>query len=301
MHRRREARRFPALVICAFALAPSCTKPSKDAPREAIATVDGEVITADQLRLAAGQIATAEGAKGALDELVRLQVLANEARRRGLHEEPAFVRLVNQQLASRLLREIAEGEAAAKVDEASVAAYYAEHVTEFQTPERRRFAQLVVADSKMVDVVTKELGRQHSVQNVIDDQKWRRAVEKHSVDLATKNRAGDVGYISASDPRVAPAVRKAVFEGGAPGQVVGPVEGPTGPVFVRLTAVETATERDLKTVAPLIRARLQAEARNRARAGWEAQLRDAATVEIDEARLKAFVEGKQAVAERAAP
>ncbi|MBK6846185.1 MAG: hypothetical protein IPG96_01090 [Proteobacteria bacterium] len=68
-----------------------------------------------------------------LDELIKVELLANEARGQGLDRDPAVVRQVRRALATRLARELqTELVPVASLTEAEVATYYEQHRAQYQ-------------------------------------------------------------------------------------------------------------------------------------------------------------------------
>jgi len=68
-----------------------------------------------------------------LDELIKVELLANEARGQGLDRDPAVVRQVRRALATRLVRELqTELVPVASLTEAEVAAYFDQHRAQYQ-------------------------------------------------------------------------------------------------------------------------------------------------------------------------
>ena len=83
-----------------------------------------------------------------LDEIIKVELLAAEAKRRGLDKRPETQERTRQILRDELLRRTRDGmPAPADIPEAEVRAYYEKHRDQFREPERRRVAHIVVADA----------------------------------------------------------------------------------------------------------------------------------------------------------
>src|SRR6478735_2324772 len=84
--------------------------------------------------------------KQLLNELVQVELLAEEAKRRGLDKQPETQERVRQMLRDELLREVRQNvPGPADIPEAELHAYFDSHHDEFKEPERRRVAHLLLA------------------------------------------------------------------------------------------------------------------------------------------------------------
>src|SRR5450432_4249871 len=84
--------------------------------------------------------------KQLLDEIIQVELLADEAKRRGLDQQPETQERLRQILKEELLRDVRRSVPGPdEVPDAEVHAYYDAHHDEFKEPERRRVAHLVVA------------------------------------------------------------------------------------------------------------------------------------------------------------
>lgn len=142
--------------LCAFALLVGgcATERGAEAPaarddERARATGRGAVLaTVGAHRITAGELAEAlaeqepyvqlrfsspERKRRFLDELIKIELLAAEARREGLERDPAVVRQVRRALAERLVRELQpELVRVGSLTEAEVAAYYGQQRARYQ-------------------------------------------------------------------------------------------------------------------------------------------------------------------------
>lgn len=240
-----------------------------------------------------------------LDEMINLELLAREAERRGLDQQPevkAELRLLQRQEAERRLRSGLPSVAELPLSE--VRAYYDAHLSEFQEPERRRAALLRLGDRA-------EAARILSDAKTASPEQWGDLVRKHSnlgprpAEPPSKNNArpprefeGDVGFVSATgeglggNPLVPPAVRKALFEIKAQGDVYPDVvSDQEGHYLVRLVAISAARQRTFGEAETTIRVQLL-EQRYKARESEVlAQLQKTLPIEINEAALAELTTG----------
>ncbi|MCC6213727.1 MAG: peptidyl-prolyl cis-trans isomerase [Polyangiaceae bacterium] len=230
--------------------------------------------------------------KQLLQEIIRVELLAQEARRRGLDQAPETKERVRQLLRDELLRRTrASLPAPADLPEAEVRAWYEAHRADFREPERRRVAVLVLAD----EAKAKKLAEQAASAT---PQEWGRLVRDHSLEkpapgaTAPLELAGDLGIVSApgvdrgENPRVPEAVRGAVFEIAAVGGVLGrPVAAEGKHYVVRMTGKTDARDRSFEEAQRSIRVSILQERIRAAEAALEQELRGRFAVKVDDAAL----------------
>jgi peptidyl-prolyl cis-trans isomerase C len=235
---------------------------------------------------------SAERRKQLLDELIDLELLAEEARRRGLDKQPETQERVRQMLRDELLAQVRSGGAApGDISEADARRYYDEHRDDFREPERRRVAHVVVRTEAEAKQLLEKASRASPAE-------WGKLVAEKSRDARGKAVAlppelsGDLGIVGppghprGENPNVPEPLRAAVFEienvGGVLPRVV-PASG--GFHVVRMTGKTDARDRTFADAERSIRVAL-VQARIRAReAELEAELEKKYPVTIDEAEL----------------
>lgn len=228
-----------------------------------------------------------------LDEMIEVELLATEARRRGLDKLPETEERRRQLLRDELLEGLKQGlPSPNEVPEPEVRAYYERNKAEFDEPERRRVSAIVLASESEAKRVL-GLAREASAEA------WGKLVEQHS--KAKKLRpgppppselAGDLGIVGPPDdsrganPRVPEPVREAAFRIEKVGDVYGEVVRHGSEFYVvRLTSKTDARSRSYEEAERAIRvAVVQAKIRER-EAELEAELRKKYPVKIDEAAL----------------
>ncbi|MEZ4223027.1 MAG: peptidylprolyl isomerase [Polyangiaceae bacterium] len=231
--------------------------------------------------------------KQLLDEMIKVELLSREARKRGLDQKPETKARIRQILRDELLRTVrAELPAPGDVPEAEVRAYYDKHKAEYRDPERRRVAHIVVADKAKATQLLSDAKKASPMQ-------WGQLVQDHSLDKPPKpsvaaplELAGDLGIVSApgvekgDNPRVPAAVRKAVFEIAAVGGVYdGVVEADGKFHIVRLTGKTDARERSFAEAERSIRVQLVQDKLEKLEQDLEKQLRERFKVTVDEKAL----------------
>ncbi|HET9953040.1 MAG TPA: peptidyl-prolyl cis-trans isomerase [Polyangiaceae bacterium] len=228
-----------------------------------------------------------------LNEMIELDLLAEEARRRGLDKTPETQERLRQMLRDELLRDVRRGvKSQNEFSEAEVRKYYDEHKADFQEPERRRVSHIQLAslaEAKRVLEKAKDV-------NAAD---WGKLVEQYSTDRGDKSvgampreLAGDLGIVGppghprGSNPRVPEALRAAVFKIDPKTPVLDEVVQDGGKFHVvRMASRTEARERSYEEAQRSIRVTLIQEAVKQREADLEKELRAKYPVTVDEAAL----------------
>ena len=232
-----------------------------------------------------------ERRKELLDELVEVELLAQEATEKGYDKDPEAQQELRAVLRDAMLREAHAGAPQpSAISDADVRAYYDAHKADFRDPERRRVS-LIVTDSEAGAKAALEKAKGSTAAQ------WGALVRELSVDKQAKanvpvDLAGDFGLVSppgdakGQNPRVPEEVRAAAFEIDKPNDVLARVvKSGSDWYVVRLTQKQDAHERTFAEAERAIRVRI-AQDRSKAKEDetYEA-LRKQFPVKIDEAAL----------------
>lgn len=233
-----------------------------------------------------------ERRKELLDEMITVQLLANEASAKGYDKDPLAQQEIRAILRDSMLAEARKNAPTpADVPEADVRAWFEAHRAEYRDPERRRISVVVLRDEPAArEARAAALKSPGSAQ-------WGEIVRARSIDPQARanvpvDLAGDLGIISPpGDPRgdnrrVPEEVRAAAFEIAELGGIAGKVVAAGGKFYVvRLTQKIAPHERTYEEAERSIRVKL---AQDKLRAREDeliAELRKSVKVEIDEAAL----------------
>jgi hypothetical protein len=234
-----------------------------------------------------------ERRKQLLDEMIKVELLAGEARRLGLHEQPETKERIRQILREEVLKKMRFNlPSPAEIPERDVRAHYDEHRAEFQEPERRRVAAIVMSDRGEAARVLEQAKKAKPAE-------WGRLVREHSIGekpappgAAALELAGDLGIVSApgdargANPRVPEPVRKAVFAiaelGGVHGELV---EHETKFYVLRMTGKTEARSRSFAEAERTIRVAILQKKLEQAQQKLEQELRQRFPVQIDDKAL----------------
>lgn len=252
-----------------------------------------------------------ERRKELLKEMIELELLAEEARRRGLDKTPETQATTRQILRDAMLAELRKKvPAPADVPQADVRAYYDAHRDEYREPERRRVSAISLRDKRRAEDALADAKK----ASAADWGKLAVKVSEPPLKLAAGTPievVADLGIVGPPDdprgdhPRVPAELRRAVFEiAGEPGATLDRVVPTSDGRFfvVRLAGKSPPHERSLAEADRSIRGLLvqrQLEARARE---LEAELARRFPVTVDAAALeKLELPGAPASSSHAAP
>lgn len=207
--------------------------------------------------------ATDEKKREFLDSLITFEVLSQAAIERGLHKDPKVVQAAKQTMLRILMEnEIEKKFTADDIPEADLRAYYDANKDQYNNPERRRAAHILIrvnegapedqwqkARAKAEKVYADAIAQRN------DPNSFRRLAKDHSDDDATKNRGGDLSYFSRTEEG-GPMVRAfsdAVFAMENTNDIVGPVRTQHGWHIIKLTGKLSRRERTFEQVVPRIK------------------------------------------------
>jgi len=256
---------------------------------QVVAKVDGVAITvgefADRVNKQSPYIraryTSVEKKKEFLDNMVRFEVLAKEAQRRGFDKDPEVVHSLKQAMIQKLMKEEFEGAtAAAGVPEPELKKFYDEHIEEYRKPEQVRISQIVTKDKKTADKVASQAKAKPQ-----DAKLFRDLVGQHSIDEESKTRGGDVRYFGKDDAQIHKGVIEAAFALKNIGDVGSPVQTEAGFAVVKLTGRRKELNRTFDEVKKQIENRLYRERRTKGMEDFVTGLKAKAKVEIFEEKL----------------
>lgn len=257
-----------------------------------LAQVDDTVITeADIKELLAryanqpfvlARYSTPEKKKELLDSLIRYDVLAIEARKRGYEHDPEVQRVAKEKMVRLFTQhEILDAIKPTDVPEADIAKYYQDHAAEYGRLETVRASQILVKDRAKA---SKALAEARSLQKT-DTKGFRDLVAKYSEDSDSKPRGGDLTQFDRSTTEVPKPVVSAAFALKEAGDLTDLVSTDKGFVVLRLTDRRPALSRSLEEARSEIQRRLLEELRTRKKKDYVDEARKTMRIEINEAAL----------------
>ena len=222
-----------------------------------------------------------------VQQMVRFELLAAEAERRGYGENEDVVRSVKQNSVQALIRrEFDERITPDSLPLSDVEAYYESHEAEFHRDEMVRASHILLADRERAAQLAAELREG-------DARAFRAAAREHSIDRETKLRGGDLRYFNdegrafnARDAEVDQNIVAAAFRLHEVGDVVSePVQIGENWSIIKLTGRRPAEHRSLEDSAQGIRLRLWRETRQEAIEDFVRGLRERYAPEVHDNRM----------------
>jgi peptidyl-prolyl cis-trans isomerase C len=264
---------------------------SADELGQVLAKVDDTVITVGEFQdrinrqspYIRARYTSLEQKKDFLDNLIRFEVLAGEASRRGLDKDPDVVRTMKQVMIQKLMKDEFETRIKPEdITDEQMKAFYEEHRDEYNKPEEVRVSAIVVNNKKVAERAAKEASGETGATN----KGFRDLVTKYSEDEATKLRGGDLRYFSRESQEVPAPVIEAAFALVKTGDVAGPVEGGDGKFYViKQTGRRKALTKEFEEVKRQIQNRLYRDQRTQAQKDFIDGLKAKAKITIDDKAL----------------
>ena len=221
-----------------------------------------------------------EQKKEFLENLVKFEVLASEARRQGLDHDPEVVRAMKQVMIQKLLKQRFDRLKAEDITDDEVKTYFDGHQDEFNRPPEVRVSMILVPDE---DTAKKVLAdpRSRGLENV----GFRDLVTQYSIDSDTKERGGDLRFFDERNRELPAELVTAAFKLANIGDVSEPVKTKHGLAILKLTGQRRALTRTLAEVSQQIRAKLFRERRQKLMDDFERSLRQKSKVSVHEDKL----------------
>ena len=298
-----------AAMLCVLAAAACHKGGASSSASPVVAKVGDEVITADELKHRLDETSpflrarynTLDRKKEFLENMVRNELLAQEAERQGFDKSPAVREQMKRAMIQELIKhQLDEKLTGADIADADLKKFYDEHLDDFVKPERARVFHIVFSAS---DAKGKAEARKKAVALLkdIDAREKRGEVNafqntaiKESKDPLSAPMGGDLRFLSRDELAKAYSAElaNAAFELRSPGDKGGPIETPAGVELVKLQVKTVALNRGFDETKESIRSRMARERRSRDYEEWMKKLRDSSTVTIDDAELdKVQIEG----------
>jgi peptidyl-prolyl cis-trans isomerase C len=227
-----------------------------------------------------------------LDELVKFELLAKEAARRGLDKSDEVVRTKKQLMVQQMMKaEFEDKVKLSDITDADIKDYYDSHPDEFNKPAQVRASVLIAKDEAKAKKLLKQL------QDKPDDNElFRELASAQSEDPALpglRERYGDLQFFSKpseqkpGDPPVPTAVAEAAFKLDKIGELAPePVKVEQGYAVIKLTGKRKELARTLEQTRRTIQHKLWRERREAAVELFVKGLRAKANVQEDWALLE---------------
>ncbi|HET9623367.1 MAG TPA: peptidyl-prolyl cis-trans isomerase [Kofleriaceae bacterium] len=235
-----------------------------------------------------------EQKKEFLDSLIRFEVLAKEAFRRGLDKDPEVVRTMKQVMIQKLMRDELDLKITADtIADPEMKAYYDANLAEYVKPEEVRVSAIIIKNRAQAERVAQEARGEAGKTN----KGFRDLVGRYSQDEDSKLRGGDMRYFDAQTKDLPAKVVQAAFALINTGDVSTAIDAGNGTWYVlKQTGRRRAMTKSFEDAKPAIRNKLFRDKRVAAQKDFVDQLKTAAKIEVNDANLaKVRIDTSQAV------
>jgi peptidyl-prolyl cis-trans isomerase C len=284
-----------ALLVAAPACKKASVKPTQDKGdlSQVVAQVGDEVITVGDVQerinkqspFIRARYNSLDKKKEFLDNLVRFEVMASEAQKRGYDKDPEVQRVMKQQMISKFLQK--DFESTIKVEDvpdADVEKYYKDHPEEFNKKDEVRVSEILVKDKAKADKAYNEAKGQSKVAGA-DQKGFRDLVTKYSEDEESKARGGDLTFFDKDSTAYPKPIVEAAFKLAEVGDVAAPIKTDKGWVVLKLTQKRPGFNRPLAEVKRQIQQRLFRDTRTKKLDAFIADLKKNTKIDIHDDNL----------------
>lgn len=289
-------KRIACLIVVAFVVTAACSKSGTESASgkggDVVVKVGDKTITAKQIdkfleamppqmrsRYTPDRIR-----QDIIDGFVSMELLAQEARRRGIDKREDVklrMELMQDQILAREVEQ--ELKKSIKVDEAELRQYYEQNRERYEAQKRYRARRITVPTEKLAKEVLARIKKGEDFSEIAKQ-------------VSTDEFAPRGGYMGILKTSNAPADIRQMLESLKEGEVSRPLKTETGYVIFRMDRITDVPERPFEQVKSSIERNLMREKLAKAVADLKEELKKKTKVEINEAFLSKY--GKQ---EGAAP
>jgi peptidyl-prolyl cis-trans isomerase C len=290
-------------VACALACAlAACKKSSKSGP--VVATVGDDTITADELKKRLDETSpflrarynTLDRKKEFLENLIRNELLAQEAKRLGYDKSPAVQEQMKRAMIQELIKHQLDEKSAAgqdiPVDE--LKKFYDAHLDDFVKPERARVFHIFLPAKDAKERAAAHKKAAELLKDIDAREKkgetnaFQTVAMKESKDQLSAPMGGDLRFLSKDELTKSynAQLADAAFALKTPGEKSTPIDTATGVELLKLQVKTVAMNRSFDEAKDSIRGRMARERRSKDYDEWLKKLREGAKVAINDGELE---------------
>jgi len=210
-----------------------------------------------------------------LDEIVKKEILYQQALKEGLDKDPKFSKKVEDFKKLTLVSELLQKEimSKAKVSDSDVKDYYSKHKQDFTTTSQIKASHLLVKTEAEAEKVLARLKK---------GEKFEAIAKEVSIDKPSAAHGGDLGYFSRG--QMVPEFERAAM-GLKVGEISNPVKTPFGFHIIKVTDKKIGPVIEFDKVKDIIFQRLSGEKQKEAFDNYVTELKKNFKVEINKDAL----------------
>lgn len=294
-------------LIGLAALAAACQPQKAGSPAKSgpvVAKGNGFTITAaefkaridEQSPFIKARYSSLERKKEFLDNLVRFEVLAKEAEKQGLANDPEVQLTLKKIMVQKLVQknfQDAAGTGASEVPEADLQKYFEEHKADYYRPKKVRVAAVVWnAPAGSPERAAKLATAKKALAKLKAEEKkntlaFSQIVTEFSEDPASKPLSGDLNFKSREELEkgYSSELAQAAFSL-KPGETSGVIEAPNALYLAKVTGQQEEMNRTFEQVKTQIANKLYREKKTKDFDEWLKRLKSEAQVSVDDKALE---------------
>ena len=260
-----------------------------------VATVDGKEITLgeferrinSQSQALRSRYGTLERKKEFLKNMIRFELLFNEAERQGFDQHPAVLMEMKQEMVRLMMKDLTLDQIKmSDITEEDINAYYKEHYDEYNQQPQIRVSHILLETQEEANTKHKELVEEISKEPIKARRIFGQYARTASKDQKTAKKSGDLGYLTRGNPeKIDAEIVKQAFTSKKFGDVIPPFKGEAGYHIIMRTGSSPARSRSLEDAHDDIQNLIYRERRNKHQEAFVKQIRKNAKIEINEELL----------------
>ncbi len=252
---------------------------------QVLATVGDVAITVGQFRAEIDRLSPHVRAKYQnvserkefLETMIRYEVLAQEAIRRKLNQDPQVVRHVQQVIIQKLIAQEQVDWQTSQVSEQDALRYYEQHKSDYHKPDRVRVMALITKDKKLAQDTVKKAKKGANPLSLPEFQSLAQTKDS-APNKADPIEVRDLGFLTADTPQMPKTIVKAAFALTSTGDIGGPIYVNDSYYILRRTGFRKAVSRPFEGVRLQIVSKLKQLAKEKAQDQFIAELRKSADI-----------------------
>ena len=264
---------------------------SKDDQEEVLFAVGDERITLGEFErrlnaqppMARARYNSPERKKAFMENMIKFEVLAQEARRQGLDRDPQVLLELKQAMVRKMMSdELAAAVSLETIPDEEVRKYYDDNIDDYVRPEKVRASHILLEDEATARKVAAALEKDFAKDPTHKRRIFALRARDVSKDPVTATLGGDMRFFAKPDEggTVDPELSRLAFESADIGKMIGPFKTEKGWHLLMVTARRQRHEKTFDEVKQAITNRLSREKRSIAEFDFVAKTKAKAKIEI---------------------
>jgi peptidyl-prolyl cis-trans isomerase C len=224
-----------------------------------------------------------ERKKAFMENMIKFEVLAQEAKRQGLDRDPQVLLELKQAMVRKMMSdELAGAVSLESIPETEIRKYYDDHVGDYVRPEKVRASHILLPDEKTANKVAADLNKAFSGDPTHKRRIFALRARDVSTDPVTATLGGDMRFFARPEDggTVAPELAKRAFETKDIGKMIGPFKTDKGWHLLMVTARRQRHEKKYEEAKQAIANRLFRERRSSAELDFVQKTKAKSEIEI---------------------